>query len=156
MWKGAHTLPGKDAPCVCCTKPTACSVSKFHTLNHWAQPGICSCWEYDYSAFLWVWSKDNLHKGRGSRQEMLIGFTYIWTGTEYRIKQKGSCTNNHFSCQSMQWVVLIACLIFLLTQKRCSGLLLLMTVLHCYVAEASGQKDGWCSPYYIFTEQRQT
>lgn len=45
--------------------------------------------------------------------------------------------------------------IFLLSQKRCSGVLLLMTLLHCYVDEASGQKDYWCNSYYSLAEKRQ-
>lgn len=48
---------------------------------------------------------------------MLRGFTYIKTGTEYKITQQVSTTNNHLSHQHVKWVVLIACLIFLLTQK---------------------------------------
>lgn len=71
---------------------------------------------------------------------MLIGLTYVWTGTEYKIVQQGSCTDNIFSHQCVQWVVLIAYLIFLLTRKRYSAVLLLMAVLHCYVDEASGQR----------------
>lgn len=86
---------------------------------------------------------------------MLRGFTYIKTGTEYKITQKVSSTNNHLSHQHVKWVVLVACLIFLLTQKRCPGVVLLMTALHCYVDEALSQKVEWYYSYYIFVKLRQ-